>query len=94
MVGFHVLNNQVVGLSAFKSVLKVVEPLVSKVAVNCIHNRDFAVDNHIGVIRHAVGDNVLALKEVNFVVVNADVTNVLCYVHKNPPFLLQHAAYL
>ena len=82
MVGLHVLNNEVVGLSVAESVLEVVEPLVGKVAVNGVHDGDFAVKDHVGVVRHAVGNVVLTLKQIDFVVVNAHIADVFGDFHK------------
>ena len=77
VVRLHVLDDQVVGLSVAESFLEVVEPFVGELAVNGVHDRDLPVDNHIGVVRHAVGNDILTLKQVNFVVVHADITDVV-----------------
>ena len=61
-----------------------------------IHYGNLLVQDHISIVCHAVGNNVLPLKKVNFPVVDTDVADVLCHgkvcgyktmAHKNfPPF--------
>ena len=80
VVRLHVLDDQVVGLFVTERFLEVVEPLMGEIAVNGVHDRDFPVDNHIGVVRHAVGNDILTLKQVNFMVVHADITDVVSNV--------------
>lgn len=42
VVGFHMRNHEIVGLSAVKGVVEVVEPFLDFCLVNRIHNGDFS----------------------------------------------------
>ena len=76
MVGLHVLNNKIIGLFAAESRVEISEPLVLKVAVDRVHYSNLFVKDHIGVVRHTVGHVILTLKQVDLVVVNADIPDV------------------
>ena len=73
MVGLHVLDHQVIRLTARQGFVDVFEPLGSLLLVDGVHDGHLLVQNHIGVVAHAVGHDVLSLKEVYLVVVGADV---------------------
>ena len=53
--------------------LKIGQPLVGKTSVHGVEDSRFFVENNIRIISYAVGDDVLPLKEVEFVVVDSDV---------------------
>ncbi len=81
VVGLHVLNDEVVGLPAAERFVEVCEPLIGEVFVNGVEHSDLLVEYDIGIVSHAVGDDVLTLEEVEIVVVDAYVKNVVCYVY-------------
>ena len=80
MVRLHMLDNEIIGNTAFESLLKIGKPFFTKMLIHRVHDGDFFVQDDIGIIRHAQGDNILALKEIEIVVVDADITDILCYV--------------
>ena len=77
VVGLHVLDDQVVRLARAEGLLDVVEPLVAEARVDGVHHGDAFVDDGVGVVGHAARNAVLALEEVDVVVVDADVADVV-----------------
>ena len=62
MVGLHMLHDQIVGLSCAEHLCEIIEPCVGKARIDRIKHGDLFIQNHVGVIRHAVWHLVLALK--------------------------------
>ena len=75
MVRFHVVDDQVVRQTACQSLLHVGQPLGGLAGVYGVHDGDLVVHDDIGVIGDAVGHHVLALEQVDGLVVYADVQN-------------------
>ena len=65
------LNDQIIGLSAVEDGLDIVQPFMGEVLVNGIHDRDLFINDHIGIVGHAVWHLVLAFKKVDAVIVDA-----------------------
>ena len=82
VVWFHVLNDQIVGLSSVQYVLDIVEPLVGEVLVDRIHDGDLVVEDHIGVVGHSVGDFILSFEQIDFMVVDAYIFDCVGDFHK------------
>ena len=86
MIGLHVMNDQVVGRTAIEHGLEVAEPFVDKASVDRIGDGDFVAQNNIAVVCHAVlGHVVLALEQVNVVIVDTDVADILGDLHQAKP---------
>lgn len=83
VVGLHVMDNEVVGGAPVERHLEVSKPLVHEVRVHGVHNGNLLLaENNVGVVGHAVfADVVLALEQVDVVVVDADVLDVLGNLH-------------
>ena len=79
VVGLHMLHNKIVGCAVGQSRTEVCEPLVHLAIVGRIHNGNLLVLNKIRVIRDAVGNHILALKEVQIGIINTYINNVVCY---------------
>ena len=87
VVGFHMLDDEVVGRAAAEDLLELAEPLVGEIGAHAVHDRDLLVHDDVGVVCHAVGHDVLALEEVELMVVHADVVDaVRDALHGYPPF--------
>ena len=85
VIGLHMVNNQVVGRATVEHGLEIAQPLVNKMSVDSIGNSHFIGKNHIAVVRHAVFTHViLALKQVNVVIVDANVADILGNLHDAP----------
>ena len=62
MIGFHMLDDEIIGFTLAKHFLHVVKPLVRKLRIHSVHYRDCVVDNYVRVIRHSFRHNVLPLE--------------------------------
>ena len=76
VVAFHVLDDEVVGFAASKNGGEVREPFFRKVFIDRVHNGDLVVHDDIGVVCHAVRDDVLTFEQVDFMVVDANIFDV------------------
>ena len=86
MIGLHVMNDQVVGRTTIEHGLEVAEPLVDKVSVNRIGDGDLVAQDNVAVVCHTVlGHVVLALEQVDVVIVNTDVADILGDLHQAKP---------
>ena len=47
MVGLHVLDYEIVRLSAVQSSLEIVEPLMGKILINRIHDGDLVIFDNV-----------------------------------------------
>ena len=86
MIGLHVMDNQVVGRTAIERGLEVAEPLVDKASVDRIGDSNFIAQDNIAVVCHAVlGHVVLALEQIDVVIVDANVADILGDLHQAKP---------
>ena len=85
MVRLHVLHDQVVGRALAQCGGDLGDPLVGKMGIDAVHDGDLVVADQVRVVRHAVGHIVLALKQVNKVVVDADIQNIFGDFHTCKP---------
>ena len=79
------LNHQKVRLPAFQSVREVLQPFSDEVPVRGIHDRDLFIHNHIGIVGHSLRYDVHTFKQIDFMIVDADVTDIIGDVY---PFFL------
>ena len=80
------LNNKVIGLSSAEHLGEIVKPLMSEACVHSIKHGDLLVHNNVRVVRHTVFHNILTFKQVNVMVVDADILYILCNIHYISPF--------
>ena len=86
VIGLHVMDNQIVGRTAIEHGLEVAEPLVDKASVDRIGDSDFIAQDNVAVVCHTVlGHVVLALEQVNVVIVDANVADILGDLHQAKP---------
>ena len=71
------LNDQIIGGTAVQRVLEVVQPFVGIVCIHGIQNSDLIVQNDVGIIGHAVGNNILTLKQIHLVIVDSNVFDII-----------------
>ena len=76
VVGLHVVDDEIVRLAAVQRGGDIAQPFVREVRVDSVEHGGFFVQNDVGVVRHAARHLVLAFKQVNGVVVDADVADV------------------
>ena len=84
VVGLHVLNHEVIGLSTIELGFEIAQPFIGETLIDCVHDGDFLVYDDIGVVCHAQRHDVLSLKQVNLVVVYAYVATFIV-----SPFMLR-----
>ena len=82
MVGLHVLDNEIVGRRRPEERLDVAEPLVNEILVDRVEHGYLLVEDDVRIVRHAAFDGVLAFKQVDVVVIDADITDVIGDLHK------------
>ena len=87
MIRLHVLHDQIVGLAVAQNLLQIIQPLVGEVLIYGIHNGDLVVQDHIGIVGHTVGHNILALEQIYLMVVYTDVFDVVGNEHSNVSLL-------
>ena len=71
MIRLHVLDDQIVGRASSEGRGQVVQPFMGKMDVHRVHYGDLLIQDHIGIIGHSVGNNVLSFKKVHLMVVDA-----------------------
>ena len=85
MIRLHVLHHQIVRLAALQRGGQIGQPLVHKVDLAGVHDSDLLVHDDIGVVGHAVGHNVLPLKQIHLMVIDTNITDILRNVHSYQP---------
>ena len=86
VIGLHVMDDQVVGRAAVEYGLEVAEPLVDKSAIDRIGDSDLLAQDNVAVVCHTVlGHVVLALEQVDVMIVNANVADILGDLHQAKP---------
>ena len=86
VIRLHMMDDQVVGRTAIERGLEVAEPLVDKTTVDRIGDSDFIAQDNVAVVCHTVlGHIVLALEQVNVVIVDANVADILGDLHQAKP---------
>ena len=88
MVRLHVLDHQIVGLTACQSLADVLQPLSGLAGIDGVHNSHLFVQNHIRIIGHAIGHHILALKQIHLVVVGTYIQNGIGNFFQHNVFLL------
>ena len=81
MIRLHVLHDQIIRLPALQRGGEIVEPLLAKVLVYGVHDGDLLVQDHIGIVGHAARHDVLPFKQVHFMIVNANIADIICNIH-------------
>ena len=80
VIRLHVLHDEVVRLAAVQRRLHIVQPFVGEMLVHGVEHADLFVQHDVGIVAHAVGHDVLALKQIDGMVVHADVDDVFGYI--------------
>ena len=75
MVRLHVMDDQVVRLAALQGLLQVLHPGVRRAGVGGVQDGDPVIQDDIGIIGHSLGHEVLAFKQIEVVVIYADVAD-------------------
>ena len=81
VIGLHMLHDEVIRLSVAKDSCKVCKPLLAEVLVYGIHDCDLLIHDHIRVVGHSSGNDVLSLEQVYLMVIYANIFDIICYSH-------------
>ena len=90
MIRLHVLHHQVVRLPAAQHGLDILQPLLAEARIHRVHHGNLVIHNHIGIICHAIGHQVLALEQIHPVVIHAHIANIIGN-HCIPSFYISSA---
>ena len=83
VVRLHMLYDKIIGLSVADHGLEVIEPLLAEMLIDGVHDRDLFVDDGIGIVRHTVGNDILSLKKIDIMIVDADILDIIGNKHGN-----------
>ena len=75
------------GRGACESLSDIVEPLMGEIHVHSVHNRNLVIKDYVGIIRHPVWNRILSLKQVDDMVINANIADI-SNVHLTAPFTI------
>ena len=84
MVGLHVVDDQIVRLAAIQRRFQIGQEFFGLALVHRVHHGDLLIQDDIGIVGNTVGHGILPLKQVQILVVRADVNDVL-RDHRQPP---------
>ena len=87
VIGFHVLHNEIIRLAAAQSLAEIIQPLMRKIAIDRIHDRDFLIQNDIRIVRHAIRHAILPFKQVYPMVIHANILYVFRKIHVSLPIV-------
>ena len=80
VVRLHMLDDEIVRLSAAKGFPDIGKPLLAKVLVHVIHDSHLIIQDDIAIVSHAVRHHILSLEKINLMIINAYVNNTVCYI--------------
>ena len=87
MVRLHMLDDQIVRLPCAQDGADVAKPDIRIAGVHGIHNGDLLVQDHIGIICHAVRHHILPFKKIKVMVVDTCILNGIGNCHTAAFFL-------
>ena len=86
VVRFHMLDDQIIRLSAIQNLLNINQPFCAEIHIDRIHDGYLLIHDDIGVISHSVGNLVLSLEQVYIMIIDTDIFDVICNIHSNLPY--------
>ena len=86
MIRFHMLYNKIIRHFSAKNLLHIVQPFFGEKAIHCVHNSDFFIQNHIGIVRHSVRNLILSLKQIYLMIVYTHIFYTCTDFHMFPLF--------
>ena len=88
VIRLHVLHDEVIRLPAVQRGFQIIQPLFGEILIHRVHNGDLFIQNDIRIVSHAVGDGVLSLKQVDFMVIYTNVANIVGNGHSASPSVI------
>ena len=90
MVRLHMLDHQIIRLSSCQGLLHIVQPFMGELSIHRIHNGNFFIFYHIGIVGHSIWDLILSLKQIQLMVVDACINDIVGNIHRShSPFLIE-----
>ena len=77
VVRLHVVHNEIVQVSPVQHRRQVLKELAGYRAVHRIDQHRLLIQDHVGVVRHAAGNGIYVLKQLDTPVAHADIDNVV-----------------
>ena len=74
------LDDQVIRLAVTQNFCDITQPFLCKVDIYRIHNGNLIIHDNIGIICHAIGNDILTFKQVNLMVIYTDIKNGVGYM--------------
>ena len=86
VIRLHMLHDEIVRRAAVQRLFQIGKPSLRKMLVHAVHDGNLFIHDGVGIIGHAVRHSILPLEQVDFVVIDADVENIVHGIR--PPCLL------
>ena len=86
MIRFHMLYNKIIGHFPIKNLFHIVQPFFGEKSIHCVHNGDFVIQDHIGIVRHSVRNLILSLKQIYLMIVYTHIFYTRTDFHMFPLF--------
>ena len=80
------LHDQVIRSPSVQDLLDIVQPFMSKVGIYGVHNRNFIIQDYIGIVRHSVWNLILSLKQIYLMIVYTYIFYTCTDFHMLPHF--------
>ena len=81
VVRLHVLDDEIVNLAAVQLRADIVQPFIPETDVDGIEESRLPVKDQVGIVSHAGRNDILSLKEIDLMVVDADIADIICDEH-------------
>ncbi len=78
MVGFHVVDDEVVDLAVADDLVDVLDELGEEVNLHCVNETYLLVVDEVRVVAHAIGQRPESFKQVLVAVVDANIIDFVC----------------
>ena len=81
VIRLHVLYDQIVWFAAIQDLIQIIQPFMGKICIYSVHNCNFFIQDHIGIVCHSIWYFILAFEKVHLVIVYACVFDGICDLH-------------
>ena len=86
MIRLHMLNHKIIRCFSGKYLFYIVQPFFGKKSIHRIHNGDFLIQDHIGIVRHSIRNLILSLEQIHLMVVYTHIFYTCTDLHILPLF--------
>ena len=89
VIRLHMLHDQICRFVITQYRSNVTKPFFRKMAINRIHDGSLFINNNIRIVCHAFRYDILTFKQIDIMVIDTDITNILCDFHVFFPFSIR-----